>query len=60
MTDTLILVLLIATAVLGALAALTTVGVRGDGGPDPRPTPRRTRPEDVYLPYLLTRDLYHR
>jgi len=62
MTDTIILVLLISIAVLGALAALSTVHVRADGtlGHSPRPTSRRTRPEDVYLPYLLNRDLYHR
>lgn len=62
MTDTIILVLLITTAVVGALAALSTVRVTGDGtlGSGPRPTPRRTRPEDVYLPYLLNRELYHR
>ena len=62
MTDTIILVLLITTAVVGALAALTTVDVHPDGtlGHGSRPTPRRTRPEDVYLPYLLNRDLYHR
>ena len=62
MTDTIILVLLITATVVGALAALTTVDVRADGslGHGSRPTPRRTRPEDIYLPYLLNRDLYHR
>ena len=61
MTDTIILVLLISIAVLGALAALS-VSLRGDGtlSHGPRPTPRHTRPEDAYLPYLLSRDLYHR
>lgn len=62
MNDTIILALLISIAVLGALAALSTVHVRHDGtlGHGSRPASRRTRPEDVYMPYLLNRDLYHR
>jgi hypothetical protein len=48
--STLLLVLLITAAVLGAVFALTGAVVRGDGrvGPGRRPAPPRSHPADVF------------
>lgn len=48
--STIILVLLVAVAVLGAALALTTAVVRGDGlvGPGRMPQPPRSHPTDTF------------
>lgn len=48
--STLLLVLLITTAALGAALALTSAVVRGDGrvGPGRAPSPPRSHPADVF------------
>jgi hypothetical protein len=49
-TSTIILVLILAVAFLGAAAALTSVVVRGDGlvGPGRAPTPPRSHYPDIF------------
>lgn len=48
--STIILVLLLAVAVLGAALALTSAVVRGDGlvGPGRAPQPPRSHPTDIF------------